>query len=159
MVISIFSALLLLVSSSLLLNEVTHLANYQTPLGKVDLCKALRHAGKQSCGHLQIAAVRSFHPRVSIFFSSSREESWRTNAQIIAKLLNEPLDYKKKKIQTSSLNLFRPRLSFGVLTFLLLGRLKATTKTVFTFLFQICGFSAMVLFIGDFLVYYFKLTL
>jgi len=69
MVISIFSALLLLVSSSLLLSEVTHLANYHTALGKVDLCKAFRHAGKQTCGHLQIAAVRSFQPRFD-FFSS-----------------------------------------------------------------------------------------
>jgi len=59
MTISILSAMLLLVSSSLLLNEVTHLANYTSPLGKVDLCMALRHAGKQTCGHLQIAAVRS----------------------------------------------------------------------------------------------------
>ena len=60
MIISIFGAILLLVSSSLLLDEVTHLANYTTPLGKVDMCVALRHAGKQTCGHLQIAGVRSF---------------------------------------------------------------------------------------------------
>ena len=72
MIISIFSAILLLVSSSLLLDEVTHLSNYTTPLGKVDLCRALRHAGKQTCGHLQIAGVRSvflcfqnFSPRVA----------------------------------------------------------------------------------------------
>jgi len=59
MIISMASAILLLVASSLLLDEVTHLANYTTALGKVDMCMALRHAGRQTCGHLQIAAVSS----------------------------------------------------------------------------------------------------
>lgn len=67
MIISIFSAILLLVSSSLLMNEVTHLANYPSPLGKIDLCKALRHVGKRTCGHLQIAAVRSVSCVLKIF--------------------------------------------------------------------------------------------
>nr|XP_058956736.1 uncharacterized protein LOC131783974 [Pocillopora verrucosa] len=55
--ISIFSAVLLLVSSSLLLNEVTHLSNYPTPLGEMNLCQAQRHIGRQTCGHLQVSAV------------------------------------------------------------------------------------------------------
>ena len=59
MIISIFSAVLLLVSSSLLINEVTHLANYPTMLGEIDLCESLRNVGKQTCGHLQISAVSS----------------------------------------------------------------------------------------------------
>ncbi|KAL9975393.1 hypothetical protein ACROYT_G012550 [Oculina patagonica] len=60
MIISIFSALLLLISSSLLIYEVTHLANYPTMLGEVDLCESLRNVGKQTCGHLQISAICGF---------------------------------------------------------------------------------------------------
>ncbi len=67
-VISIFSALLLLISSSLLINEVTHMANYPTMLGEVDLCESLRHVGKQTCGHLQISAVSSFGVFVFAFY-------------------------------------------------------------------------------------------
>ncbi|XP_022805790.1 uncharacterized protein LOC111342928 [Stylophora pistillata] len=55
--ISIFSAVILLVSSSLLLNEVTHLSDYPTPLGKINLCQAQGYIGKQTCGHLQVSAI------------------------------------------------------------------------------------------------------
>lgn len=66
--ISIFSAVLLLVSSSLLLNEVTHLSNYPTPLGEMNLCQAQRHIGSQTCGHLQVSAVSLLN---RFFLSSS----------------------------------------------------------------------------------------
>lgn len=66
--ISIFSAVLLLVSSSLLLNEVTHLSNYPTPLGEMNLCQAQRHIGRQTCGHLQVSAVSPLNRFFSFFF-------------------------------------------------------------------------------------------
>ena len=75
MIISIFSAILLLVSSSLLINEVAHLASYPTTLGEVDLCKALRHVGKKTCGHLQISAVGSFGSMCFSWYSTSNMQT------------------------------------------------------------------------------------
>ena len=84
-IISICSATLLLLSSALLLNEVTHLANYHTPLGEIDLCKAMKHAGKQTCGHLQVASV-SFY-----FFCCIMKSLLRYDTKIIQIIFNQVL--------------------------------------------------------------------